>query len=608
MRMPLRRYAISALVVGAVAGATAIALPQNGTPGWKPVSYGLTASPADLLPTHVSAVEPVRVVSTTVDGKGRPVVTTRTATDRESAAKLITDGQKAKNAVGVELDSVITISDVPTGADPYRSRQWDLSKMRVASAWPTSTGAGVTVAVLDSGVDATHPDLDRQVLTGYDVIAGSDRADSDPNGHGTHVAGTIAALTGNDTGISAIAPEAKILPVRVVGANGSGYMSDAADGILYAADHGAGVINMSLGSTAHVMAVSNAIGYARSKGVVVVAAAGNERAKGSPVSYPAADDGVIGVAATDSADHVAAFSNQGSYVDVAAPGDSILSTVPADNGLYAFYSGTSMASPHVAASAALIKAAYPALSPDQVQSALEKSAVDLGTEGKDTDYGYGRIDAAAALVAANPATARPATSAVATETTTPIPSATTPTPNATTPSASATAPSPNATTPSPNATPPGPEATTPSPNATPSGPEATTPSANATTPSPSATTPAKTTSPTPTPTRTPAKAPAKVTPTIKPTIKVTITAGTTSKVTYTVTANGKAWAHEPVQLGATAANGSTFTYTTLTTDAAGRVTFARKITARTRVKLTVRATTTSVQVTSPVTTLTPKKR
>jgi serine protease len=400
MRMPPRRFATGALVIVAVAGAGAIAFPAYETAGWLPVSYGLEVAPDDLLPQHVSEARPVRVVSTALDHTGRPVVTAQTATDRDTATDFITQGQNARNAVGVELDSLLTISDVPTGTDPDREIQWDFGKLHVADAWRTSTGAGAVVAVLDSGVDAKHPDLAGQVLAGYDEITGRAGANTDPNGHGTHVAGTIAAVTGNDVGISGIAPDATILPVRVVDAKGEGFMSDAAKGIVYAADHGADVINMSLGSKDQNKAVTIAVAYARSKGVVVVAAAGNEREQGSPISYPAATPGVIAVAATDDADKVASFSNRGGYVDVAAPGERILSTVPASKGYYAAYSGTSMASPHVAAVAALIRSKYPALTPDKVERVLESSATDLGAKGKDSDYGYGRIDARAALRAA----------------------------------------------------------------------------------------------------------------------------------------------------------------------------------------------------------------
>jgi serine protease len=435
MKNPLRRYAFGALALGAVAGGTAIGLHATG-PSWQPVTYGLHETPAQLLPANVSTAQPVRVVSTKLDQAGRPVVSVKTATDKTTAAKLIKQGQAASHAVGVELDAVVSATAVPSGSDPFRSQQWDLAKTSVGDAWQKSTGSGVTVAVIDSGVDASNPDLAGHVLTGYNVMTGKTGVSTDAFGHGTHVAGTIAAATGNGIGVASTAPDAKILPIKVLGDDGKGFMSDTATGIIYAADHGANVINMSLGATAQVAAVTNAIAYARSKGVVVVAAAGNYRADGSPTTWPGADPGVIAVAATDANDKVAGFSNAGSYVDVAAPGVNIASTYPVALGSYSFLSGTSMASPHVAAVAALIEAYRPGLSPDQVEKAIESSALDLGSPGRDNDYGYGRVNAAAALTAAasmkpgpssptSPATSSPTPS----KTVTPTPSKTvTPTP------------------------------------------------------------------------------------------------------------------------------------------------------------------------------------
>jgi subtilisin family serine protease len=286
------------------------------------------------------------------------------------------------------MDAPVHALGVPSGSDPYRSQQWDFTKIRVADAWQKSTGGGVVVAVIDTGVDSTHPDLKGNVLQGYDAIANRVAAGADGNGHGTHVAGTIAAVTGNGVGVSGVAPDVKILPVKVLSDSGSGTMSDTAEGIVWAADNGAQVINMSLGSSSKVAAVSNAIAYARSKGVTVVAAAGNERSSGSPTSYPGADAGLIAVAATDSADKFASYSNAGSYVDVAAPGSGNISTY---KGSYASLNGTSMASPHVAAVAALLKGYKGSLTPDQIEAALEKSAVDLGTTGFDNDYGNGWV-------------------------------------------------------------------------------------------------------------------------------------------------------------------------------------------------------------------------
>ncbi|SDT79106.1 S8 family peptidase [Actinoplanes derwentensis] len=406
----IRKFAASAIAAGALAAVGVLALPA-GTTDWTPVSYGLTAAPEQLVPATVTEARPARVVTTTLDRDGRPVVTVKKATDKAAAVKLVEDAQQADDAVGVEMDAPVYALGVPAGSDPYRAQQWDLTKIRSTDAWPRSTGAGVTVAVIDSGVDADHPDLKGNVLSGYDAITDKAGPTTDGHGHGTHVAGTIAAVTGNGVGVSGVAPDVKILPVKVLSDAGSGNMSDTAEGIVWAADNGAQVINMSLGGTTKVTAVSNAIKYARSKGVTVIAAAGNSRRDGSPTAYPAADAGVIAVAATDSADQVGVYSNAGTYVDVAAPGSGIVSTYPSAKGSYKSMSGTSMAAPHVAAVAALLKSFDAALTPDQIEAALKKSAVDLGPKGADTDFGSGRIDAVAALEAVTkaPATVPPTT-------------------------------------------------------------------------------------------------------------------------------------------------------------------------------------------------------
>ncbi|GAB2617323.1 hypothetical protein Aab01nite_30570 [Paractinoplanes abujensis] len=589
MRKHLRRYSIGALAVGAIAGVGAIALPANTTAAteWQPASYNLTAAADTLLPATVSEQKPVRVVTTSVGADGKPVVKVTTATSKPGAEQAVKAGQSAKGAVGVELDAVATASEVPTGSDTYRSQQWDFSKISVAGAWKTSTGAGVTVAVLDTGVEATHPDLAANMVAGYDAVANTDGATTDPNGHGTHVAGTIAAVTGNGVGVSAIAPNTKIMPVRVLKANGSGYMSDTAEGIIWAADHGADVINMSLGSSEKVTAVSNAISYARSKGVVVVAAAGNERAKGSPTSYPAADAGVIGVAATDSADKIASYSNAGSYVDVAAPGSAILSTYPTALGSrtgYTTMSGTSMASPHVAAVAALLVAYQPALTPDQVESALTTSAVDLGPKGRDNDFGYGRIDAAAALAAVTPTTTSPAAPAGPTATATPSQTTVAPT----------TAP---ATTTPPTTT--APTAPSKSPTATP------TPSKSPTaTPTPS-NSPTATPTPSKSPTATPTPGKTKVTPVVQvATPSTSVVYGSAATVTYTVTAGTAPWAGKPVQIGVNGTGSSSISWTRFTTDANGKLTVQVRATAHFQVRLQVLGTDASNATTSAVTSFT----
>ncbi|ROP28863.1 S8 family serine peptidase [Couchioplanes caeruleus] len=564
MSLVMRRFAVAAVAAGALAAAvatvpssvatTAPPVASGAAPVWTPVTSGLTESPDELLPERISADEPVSIVSTVRDATGRPVVTTRRATGREQAQRLIRAGQRAPGALAVELDAPVRKLDVPTGTDPLRGSQWDFAKLRIATAWQRSTGAGVTVAVIDSGVEATHPDLAGRVLPGVDLVAGTSGTSSDPNGHGTHVAGTIAAVTGNGVGVSAIAPDARILPVRALDAQGSGLMSDVATGIVYAADHGAQVINMSLGSSSQVASVSNAIAYARAHGVVVVAAAGNFRDAGSPTSWPAADEGVIAVASTDSTDGYSSFSNRGSYVDVAAPGSLIFSTVPVATGTYGYMSGTSMASPHVAAVAALLKGADAALTPDAIEQALTATATDLGAAGRDPDYGFGRINPVEALAT------------VATESAPTTPPATDPVVSPTTP----TAVPPTTAQPSPSET----ATATPDPVTTPTSSPTATPVPSGT-PAPGVTTPVVT-----------GKGSAR-----------TVDYGTVVTTTFTVTAEGRPWARQRASICVAAAIGG-FRCAATTTSDGGTVRYTRAVTSRYSVRLVVSATASSHQVSS----------
>ena len=211
MKVQLRRYAAGAITAGALAAVGVVVLP-TGSHDWTPVTYGLTVSPEQLLPATVSEAQPARILSTTLDADGRPVVTVQEATDKATATELVEKAQNADNAVSVEMDAPVHALGVPSGSDPFRAQQWDLAKMNVPAAWQKSTGEGVTVAVIDTGVDASHPDLAANTLSGYDAIANTPGTSTDGNGHGTHVAGTIAAVTGNNVGISAVAPDVKILP------------------------------------------------------------------------------------------------------------------------------------------------------------------------------------------------------------------------------------------------------------------------------------------------------------------------------------------------------------------------------------------------------------
>jgi type VII secretion-associated serine protease mycosin len=326
------------------------------------------------------------------------VVAVRSSTGPAAVTGMIAAAQSDPAVVAVEVDHRVQASGVVTRSlDTYRDQQWALDRLDAENAWQSSRGAGVVVGVVDSGVDGTHPDLVGQVLTGTDLVSPGGNGWNDQNGHGTHVAGIVAALAGNGIGVAGLAPGAKILPVRALDADGGGWDSDVAQGVIWAADHGATVINLSLGSPDASDADRSAIVYAIGKGAVVLAAAGNERTAGNPVEYPAAwrIPGLLAVAATTAADASASYSNSGSYVDVAAPGDLIVSTVP--GGSYASMSGTSMATPYAAATAALVRAAAPSLTPAAVASALTASAADLEATGRDADTGAGLVDPVDAL-------------------------------------------------------------------------------------------------------------------------------------------------------------------------------------------------------------------
>jgi thermitase len=273
-----------------------------------------------------------------------------------------------------------------TPNDPaFSSSQWGPQKIQAPQAWDvTKSSSSVKIAIVDTGVEASHPDLNGKVINGWDFVY-DDSVPNDANGHGTHCAGIAAATTNNGIGIAGMAPNARILAVRVLDANGSGTLDDVANGIIYAADNGAQVISLSLGGSSGSTTLKNAVDYAWNKGAVVVAAAGNNNS--SAPSYPAYYSNAIAVASTDSADRKSSFSNYGSWVDVAAPGSSIYSTYI--NGSYATLSGTSMATPHVAGLAGLLAAQ--GRSNSQIRAAIQNTADPISGTG--TYWTYGRVNA-----------------------------------------------------------------------------------------------------------------------------------------------------------------------------------------------------------------------
>lgn len=344
-------------------------------------------------------------------------------------------------AVAAATLTAVALSATPASAapnDPLYAKQYGPQQVRAEQAWATSTGAGAVIAVVDSGVDLTHPDLQGKLVRGATFVGcgtsscgngdwkGPDGVAQGPDAHGTHVSGIAAAATGNGVGIAGVARDAKIMPIKVL-EDGSGSFEDIAAGIRYAADNGADVITMSLGAVQGVQAlvvtglipdVQEAVTYAVGKGVAVIAAAGNDAV---PLcAEPAFDTGVMCVAATDKREAPSAYSSgtiKPDLMAVSAPGGSLLpicgedivSTVPAGTGRsatcgytdsYDEFAGTSMATPHVAGVAALLAAQGRSVA--NIYDTLMSTARTPGSLARGvytTEYGFGIVDAAAAVAA-----------------------------------------------------------------------------------------------------------------------------------------------------------------------------------------------------------------
>ena len=292
---------------------------------------------------------------------------------RERQLEQIKEDLEADPAVeSVGYNYLVRLAYTPD--DPKFTNQWGLRKTGFENAWDVTRGSGSKIAVVDTGLDVGHEDLGEKVDLAWDFV-NRDRTVNDLSGHGTHVAGIAAARTGNGRGVAGGCPDCDLLVAKVFDGKGTGTVARVADAIIWSADHGADVINLSLVHPKSSALDEDAVDYAERAGAVVVAAAGNGDTNDK--TYPAAYPGVIAVGATTSKDRRASFSNYGSWVDVAAPGVSVLSTVP---GGYASWNGTSMATPHVSALAGLLAAQ--GLGRKTIATRILDTAVDLGRTGR----------------------------------------------------------------------------------------------------------------------------------------------------------------------------------------------------------------------------------
>jgi hypothetical protein len=299
--------------------------------------------------------------------------------------------RKNRNLKFAEADGVLSPDFTPN--DPRYSSAWHLPKINAPGAWDSAQGTGVTIAILDTGIDSTHPDLSPQLVPGWNFFDNNNNV-ADVHGHGTNVAGVAAAAGNNAIGVTSVGYRAKIMPLRVTDTSGNGFFSLMASALTWAADNGARVANISFLGVSLSASVDSAAQYMRSKGGVVVTGSGNTGGLRTDPPTPS----MTVVAATDSNDAKASFSSWGDYVDIAAPGVSIWTTW--QGGVYAGMSGTSASSPVVAGVYALMMSAKPGLAPATYDSILFSTAQDLGGTGWDQQFGHGRVNAAAAVSSA----------------------------------------------------------------------------------------------------------------------------------------------------------------------------------------------------------------
>jgi subtilisin family serine protease len=400
MRAPARVTAAAAVAVAVAAAPGARAIP--------PMPVETVPCVAAIVPEQTVLVQAPASVPVPADARsggelpalGVRVLVLPTAARATEVARAL---RATPGVAWAQVDSAVHAMRTPN--DPLLIQQWALDTVHAPAAWDVETGRRnqVLAAVLDTGVDASHPDLIGHVRAGGDFVDG-DPNPADEFGHGTAVSGVLAASTNNKVGVAGISWGATVLAERVLGTSGSGSMCTVAAGIIDAVDAGAKVLNLSLGGSGDAcpLIAEKALSYAHDHGALVVVSAGNDGMKGNPVDYPAGCSGAFAVGATDTRDRKAAFSEYGPQIDITAPGVGILTAAwgkDAKHGLhgYAFDAGTSVSAPIVSGAAALLMSRHPEWTPDQVRARLVATAQDKGKRGRDDFFGAGIVDIGRAL-------------------------------------------------------------------------------------------------------------------------------------------------------------------------------------------------------------------
>ena len=420
-KVPLRALAVSLLSFGALGGSLAVG--GNGgvaaTSGPIRLVIGYRAGVPGTVPSGLDRAYGLHQVGAIADLRAQ-VVTVGSAT----VATLLFELRHQPTVAYAQVDSWLAPqATAVTPNDPYftggmNGQEWGETRDQANQAWSVTTGSStVTIAVVDSGVDPTQPDLQGVLVPGWNVLTNSPST-ADTYGHGTEVAGIAVAATNNAKGIAGYCWTCRLMPVKVYNTSAGAYGSNLASGITWAVDHGANVINVSLGGTSDTTAINGAVSYALAHGVAVVAAAGNSGNTGDPKQYPAAIPGVISVGGSNQSDTLYSYSEWGPWVDVAAPGSQATTFY---NGTYASVGGTSMAAPAVAGIIGLMLSVNPSATLAQLKNALYTTTDPVAGTRR---VAYGRVNAYRAVTAIQsappptttsgspPATAPPANTSV----------------------------------------------------------------------------------------------------------------------------------------------------------------------------------------------------